>query len=110
MTYANPKRTSYQGQRIGKRFALNRTFLPSPLDYYVGREQMCLTGAGEWLSTCCPFHDDNQLSLRINIKGGGYKCMACEAKGGDIIAFHMAQHSMPFIEACKSLGAWEEGR
>ena len=34
--------------------------------------------------------------------------MVCEAKGGDVIAFHMARYGLPFIEACKALGAWEQ--
>ena len=107
MKYAAPRRTSYAGQRTGKRFALNRSLLPQPLEYYREHNGMKLIGTGEWRSSLCPFHDDSQPSLRINIKGGGYKCMVCEAKGGDVIAFHMARHGLAFVDACKALGAWE---
>lgn len=110
MRYATPRRTSaaFRGQRTGKRFALNRSLLPTPLDYYTGINGMRLLGTGEWCTALCPFHDDKAPSLRINTRSGGYKCMLCEAKGGDVLAFHMARHSLPFIEACKSLGAWEQ--
>jgi hypothetical protein len=107
MKYATPRRTAFSGQRTGKRFALNRSLLPTALDYYTGTCAMKLIGAGVWRSTLCPFHNDSQPSLRINTTGGGYKCMVCEAKGGDVLAFHMARHGLPFIDACKALGAWE---
>lgn len=109
MRKMTPRRTTaFSGQRTGKRFALNRSLLPSPLEYYTGREQMRLVGSGEWCGAKCPFHDDHAPSLRINTRSGGYKCMVCEAKGGDVIAFHMARYGLPFIEACKALGAWEQ--
>jgi len=107
MKYATPRRTTYNGQRTGKRFALNRSLLPTPIEYYRDQCSMKLTGTGEWRTALCPFHDDKAPSLRINTRSGGYKCMVCEAKGGDVIAFHMARHGLPFIEACKALGAWE---
>ena len=108
MKYATPRRTAFSGQRTGQRFGLNRSLLPPAIEYYRDSNSMKLIGTGEWRSSLCPFHDDSQPSLRINIKGGGYKCMVCEAKGGDVIAFHMARHGLPFIEACKALGAWSE--
>jgi hypothetical protein len=33
--------------------------------------------------------------------------MVCEAKGGDVLAFHMQRHGMGFVDACKALNAWE---
>jgi hypothetical protein len=35
--------------------------------------------------------------------------MACGAKGGDVLAFHMQLNGLGFIAAAKSLGAWLEG-
>jgi len=107
MKYATPRRTTFNGQRTGQRFGLNRSLLPPAIEYYRDSNSMKLIGTGEWRSSLCPFHDDSQPSLRINIKGGGYKCMVCEAKGGDVIAFHMARHGLAFVDACKALGAWE---
>ena len=108
MKYATPRRTaSFEGQRTAKRFGLNRALLPTPVEYYRDHCGMKLTGSNEWRSTLCVFHDDSQPSLRINTKGGAFKCMVCEVKGGDVIAFHMAKHGLSFIEACKALGAWD---
>jgi len=109
MRYATPRRTTaFSGQRTANRFGLNRSLLPPALEYYRDHSGMKLTGTTEWRTALCPFHDDTQPSLRINTRSGGFKCMVCEAKGGDVIAFHMQRHSLPFIEACKALGAWEQ--
>ena len=108
MKYATPRRAKFNGQRDGKRFAFNRALLPQPLEYYRDQQSMKITGTGEWRTALCPFHDDKTPSLRINVRNGAFKCMVCEAKGGDVIAFHMARHGLPFIEACKALGAWSE--
>lgn len=103
--YAAQRRVT--GQQQGRpRFALNRSLLPDPLVYYTHWQQMTLTGAGEWKSARCIFHDDTRPSLSINIRSGGYYCFVCGAKGGDVIAFHMAHAGLPFIDACKALGAW----
>ena len=103
MKYATPRRTAFSGQRDGKRFAFNRALLPTPTEYYRG---MKLTGTTEWRTTLCCFHDDKTPSLRINLKNGAFKCMVCDAKGGDVLSFHMQRNALSFIDACKSLGAW----
>jgi hypothetical protein len=33
--------------------------------------------------------------------------MACGTRGGDVLAFHMRRYELGFIDAAKSLGAWE---
>ena len=108
MKYATPRRNGFNGQRTGKRFAFNRALLPAPTEYYVGMCGMKLIGTTQWRTTLCCFHDDKTPSLRINTRSGGYKCMVCEEKGGDVLAFHMQRHSLSFINACKALGAWSE--
>jgi len=79
--------------------------LPSAAEYYstIGLK---LSGSGKWKSALCPFHEDTKPSLRINIDFGGFKCMACNEHGGDILSFHMKKYGMSFKDACKSLGAW----
>jgi hypothetical protein len=32
--------------------------------------------------------------------------MACNAKGGDVLAYHMADNCLDFVAAAKELGAW----
>lgn len=40
----------------------------------------------------CPFHDDARPgSFRVNTRTGAYRCFACDAAGGDIIAFNQAR-------------------
>lgn len=52
----------------------------------------------------CPFHSDNKIgSFRVNLITGAYKCFACEASGGDIIAFKMQMTGLSFTDALATL-------
>jgi len=83
----------------------NRSALQRPANYF--KEQgLKLTGGGEWKNALCPFHDDSKPSLRVCLDTGGFKCMACGVRGGDILAFHMQRYGLGFIAAAKQLGAW----
>ena len=84
---------------------LDRERLPDPLGFFK-REGLRLFGRGIWRSALCPFHDDTQPSLRINAETGAYRCMACGAKGGDVLAFHRQRHGLSFLQAARGLGAW----
>jgi hypothetical protein len=97
------KRTSFHSTKHNKSQCLNRDLLPLPQAYYA-TEGIILMGKGEWKDAICPFHPDTRPSLRINITSGGFKCMACGTKGGDIISFHMQRHGLRFINAVKALG------
>ena len=81
-----------------------RSNLQPPATYYK-KEEIKLTGRGEWRNALCPFHDDHQPSLRVNLDRGGFKCMSCGIKGGDILSFHMQRYGLGFIAAAKQLGA-----
>jgi DNA primase len=87
---------------------VNKDALPSPVSYY-NTQGVNLKGKGLWVSAICPFHDDTAPSFRINTEKGAFKCMACGASGGDIIAFQMLRYGQNFIEACKALGVWLGG-
>ncbi len=93
-------------QYVGKGKFL-RQALPLPIPYYVS-QGITLKGTGAWRDALCPFHSDTQPSLRINVERGAYRCMACGARGGDVLAFHQHKHGLNFVEACKQLGAWLE--
>jgi DNA primase len=82
-----------------------RESLPTPAAYFA-RERVELVGRGQWRSAVCPFHEDKRPSLRVNIETGGYRCMACGAKGGDVLAFHRARHGLSFVQAARDLGVW----
>ena len=91
----------------GARF--KREVLPEPLSYFE-RIGLRLIGRGAWRSGLCPFHDDHNPSLRVNAETGAFRCMACGAKGGDVLAFHRLRHGLSFMQAARDLGAWEGTR
>lgn len=83
--------------------------LPDPAGYFES-EGLKLTGRGRWRTTECKFHGGSD-SMRINTTTGGWICMACGIKGGDVLAYHMAAHDLDFISAAQVLGAWhDDGR
>jgi hypothetical protein len=89
----------------GRQIQFCRENLPKPEDYY--RSQgIALIGGGMWRTALCPFHRDRNPSLRINLVHGGFCCMACGAKGGDVLDFHRKRYEMAFTEAIQALGAW----
>jgi hypothetical protein len=84
-----------------------RDRLPEPLTYYES-EGLKFEGKGKWRTTECRFHGGSD-SMRVNIQSGAFLCMAgCGARGGDVLAHHMAEHGLDFIAAAKALGAWED--
>ncbi|MEO0593363.1 MAG: CHC2 zinc finger domain-containing protein [Myxococcota bacterium] len=83
----------------------HREMLPPPLEYYA-RQGYVFQGNAEWQSVRCPFHDDGQPSLRLNLETGGFFCHGCGAKGGDVLDFHRKLFSLSFVAAAKALGAW----
>jgi CHC2-type zinc finger protein len=86
---------------------LERDRLPAPVTYFVG-EGLTLHGRGKWRTTSCVFHGGSD-SMRVNIESGGWCCMACFEKGGDVLAYQMKAHEQDFVRACKALGAWIDG-
>ncbi len=44
--------------------------------------------------------------MRIILKSGGFCCMNCGVKGGDVLSYEMQAHSTEFIDAAKALGCW----
>lgn len=80
--------------------------LPDARSYFESEGQP-LQGRGKWLTTRCDFHGGSD-SMRVNTESGGWCCMACGAKGGDVLAHHMQTHGLDFIAAAKALGAWHD--
>jgi DNA primase len=84
-----------------------RARLPDPASYFVERANLKLRGRGAWRSALCPFHDDKHASLLVNVERGAFRCMACGAKGGDVLQFHRLRHGLSFLEAARDLRAWK---
>ncbi|MDM0108488.1 CHC2 zinc finger domain-containing protein [Variovorax sp. J22R24] len=86
---------------------LIRDRLPEPQAYYESQD-LALLGKGTWRTTRCAFHGGSD-SMRVNLRNGAFVCMAgCGARGGDVLAYHMAAQGLGFVEAAKDLGAWED--
>lgn len=81
--------------------------LPDPVAYYES-EGLKLQPGKKWRTTRCDFHGGSD-SMRINADTGAFVCMAgCGARGGDVLAHHMASHGLGFVEAAKALGAYRD--
>lgn len=100
MNYANPARGLNRPA-----FAFKRDRLPNPATYFT-QQGLKLTGGGEWKNAICPFHQDTRPSLRVRLDTGAFRCMVCQAHGGDILAYHMQRHGLTFKAAAQQLGAW----
>jgi hypothetical protein len=88
--------------------SFDRDRLPDPVAYYEG-EGLQLTGPrnAKWKTSECRFHGGSD-SMRINMATGAWVCMACDVKGGDVLAHHMQMHGLEFTDAAKAMGAWVE--
>lgn len=85
----------------------DRNLLPTPKEYYAQQFLNLRTNSNnEWLSVLCPFHDDHNPSLSINLISGGFYCHSCGAKGHDILAFQMQRYNQDFEQAAITLGSW----
>ena len=62
-------------------------------------------GKREWQNGgICPFHDDRRPnSFHVNLDTGAFRCFACGASGGDVLAFVMQRDGLAFREALQSL-------
>lgn len=87
---------------------LDRERLPDPQTYYEGAGlNIRRRGRGPWRASNCPFCESRD-NFNINLESGGFHCWGCAAKGGDVLAFHMAHACTDFVTAAKALGCWVE--
>lgn len=87
--------------------SFNREHLPDPIAYFEG-QGLKLSSRGKWRTAECTFHGGRD-SMRINTASGAFVCMAgCGARGGDVLAYHMAVNGLEFVAAAKALGAWTD--
>ena len=83
-----------------------KDLLPDALGYFES-QGLKLSARGKWRTTGCRFHDGSD-SMRVNTTSGAWVCMSCNAKGGDVLAYHMAAKCLDFVSAAKDLGAWQD--
>jgi hypothetical protein len=84
--------------------AFIRHRLPDTVSYFEG-EGLTLRGPGKWKTTRCEFHGGSD-SMRINTDTGGWVCMACGEKGGDVLAYAIRKFGLDFVDAARMLGAY----
>lgn len=102
-TYYRYKTPIAQGRF--NRFLPNPTHVLSMLGFSVEK-----TNAKGYFNLRCPFHKDGNertASLNLHKSTGHYRCHACGAKGGDILAFYMNVTGKSFVTSAKELGVWE---
>ena len=101
------KNTASPHKNQGK---FNRNHLPAPMVVLnlLDMKPEKINPAGYW-TLRCPFHAggrERNPSLNLHSGSGHYKCHACGAKGGDILAFYISVTGLSFFEAVRNLGAW----
>ena len=99
------------GQRVVLRATwrdkLDRASLPTPLVYLTERGALFGRPRGEWASIRCPVHkggDELHPSMRVSLVDGHFRCLACGARGGDLVALHRLATGLPFRAAVRDLG------
>lgn len=87
--------------------SFDRNLIPSWPDYATN-EGLVLEGKGKWRNMLCDFHADRTPSMRVNVESGGWVCMSCHAKGGDVLSHYMQRNGLDFVEAARRLGAIDD--
>lgn len=74
------------------------------IDYeaYYNAHGLHLKGSGPERTALCPFHDDTQASLGVNVVTGLWVCYACGARG-DVIEYHRLRYGLDVKTAAEEL-------
>jgi len=95
-----------RGRRSGQK-AIDRDSLPTPLRYLNERGLFKGNHRGQWVAIRCPVHKagaEDHPSMRVSVADGHFRCMACNAKGGDVVALHRLITGVGFLDAVRDLG------
>ncbi|MET3930572.1 hypothetical protein ABIE51_002459 [Lysobacter sp. OAE881] len=82
-----------------------RDLLPAPAIYYARHvTKLGRPNAAGWSHGVCPFHDDHDPSLSVNVVAchGGWRCWA-QCGSGDLVGFHMKRTGLSFTDAVRDL-------
>jgi hypothetical protein len=89
------------------RASLDRASLPTPLRYLADAGLLTGRTRAEWATIRCPAHkggDERHPSMSVSLADGHFRCHACGAKGGDLIALHRLRTGASFRQAVAELG------
>lgn len=80
-----------------------RDRLPDPAQYYYAHGiKLGRSNATGWAQGRCPFHEDHEASLSVNLRHGGWRCFAgCGAR--DLLNFHERLTGLGFRAAVADL-------
>ena len=81
--------------------------LPTPHHYLAKRDLLKCRPRGEWAVIKCPSHKggtEKTPSLSVSLIDGHFRCFACGASGGDILALHRLITGQKFVDAVHDLG------
>lgn len=70
--------------------------------YYAGELSTLKANGNNQAQALCPFHEDKNPSLSINLETGDFHCFGCDKKGS-IFDFFMARHGVDFSAAKQAL-------
>jgi CHC2 zinc finger len=96
------KRSYRPGQK-----SLDRGSLPTALQYITERGLLKGKQRGQWITICCPAHKagaEVHPSMGVSVADGHFRCFACGAAGGDIVALHRLVTGLGFLDAVRDLG------
>jgi hypothetical protein len=94
-----------QRQSMRKR-GFDRDRLTPVADYYRPVFGDLRFNASGWAQVRCVFHEEGHASLSIHRERGAFRCFACGARGGDVLAFEMLRSGADFKSAARALDAW----
>jgi archaellum biogenesis ATPase FlaH len=75
----------------------------NPLDFYCRFVPSLKDNGRREAMGFCPFHDDHNPSLSVNLETGLFHCFGCQA-GGDVFAFYQKLKGVPFTDALRDIG------
>ena len=81
--------------------------LPTPCHYLTKRDLLKRQPRGEWAVITCPAHKggaEKTPSLSVSLVDGHFRCFACGASGGDVVALHRLITGQKFVDAVRDLG------
>ena len=93
--------------RQPQQHTLDRSSLPAPAQYLADQGMLARRPRGEWVQVRCPVHkggDERNPSMRVSMVDGHFRCHACGAKGGDVVALHRLVTGLGFRPAVADLG------
>lgn len=70
--------------------------------YYAGELSTFKSNGNNQAQALCPFHEDTNPSLSVNLETGDFRCFGCDKKGS-IFDFYMARYGMDFKGAKQAL-------